>query len=141
MLVQRLQNDFPFSDQPYREIGEQLGLSEPDVITRLQHMLDAGFLTRFGPVFQIEHAGSQFVLAAMQVPEERFDQVAAQVNAFDAVVRNARREHTFNMWFVLACASIDAVGAACERIEHATGLRVYSFPKEKEFFVQFRLPP
>ena len=140
MLIQRLQGDFPLTDRPYHEVGQQLGLSEQVVITRLQHMLDDGLLTRFGPVFQTEHAVGQMVLAAMQVPEDRFDVVAAQVNALDAVAYNSRREHAFNLWFVLACATVDDVRAACARIEHETGLRVYPFPKQKEFFVEFRLP-
>ncbi len=140
MLIHRLHGDFPLADRPFREVGEQLGLSEDEVITRLQRMLSDGMLTRFGPLFQIEPAGGQFVLAAMQVPEERFDAVAAQVNAHDEVAHNYQREHAFNMWFVLACTSPEAVRAACERIERETGLRVYAFPKEKEFFVELRLP-
>ena len=140
MLIHRLHGDFPLSNQPFREVGQQLGLAEDEVITRLQRMLDDGVLTRFGPLFQIERAGGQFVLAAMQVPEDRFDTVAAQVNAHDEVAHNYRREHAFNMWFVLGCTSSDAAGATCERIERETGLRVYAFPKEKEFFVELRLP-
>ena len=140
MLIQRLHGDFPLSEQPFRDVGEQLGLAEDEVIARLQRMLADGLLTRFGPLFQIERAGGQFVLAAMQVPEERFDAVAALVNAHDEVAHNYRREHTFNMWFVLACTSSDAARAACARIEGETGLRVYAFPKEKEFFVELRLP-
>ncbi len=140
MLIHRLHGDFPLSERPYREVGQQLGLSEQEVMARLQRMLDDGLLTRFGPLFQIERAGGQFVLAAMQVPEERFDAVAAQVNALDEVAHNYRREHSFNMWFVLACTSGEAVRAACQRIERETGLQVYAFPKEKEFFVELRLP-
>ena len=140
LLIYRLHGDFPLSERPFEEVAQQLGLSETEVIDRLRHMLDDGLLTRFGPLFQIERAGGQFVLAAMQVPEDRFDAVASQVNALDAVAHNYRREHAFNMWFVLACSSPEAVQAACARIEQETGLRVFAFPKEKEFFVELRLP-
>lgn len=140
MLIQRLHGDFPLSEQPFREVGEQLGLAEDEVIARLQHMLGDGLLTRFGPLFQIERAGGQFVLAAMQVPEERFDAVAAQVNAHNEVAHNYRREHSFNMWFVLGCTCAAAAREVCERIETETSLKVYAFPKEKEFFVELRLP-
>ncbi len=88
MLIHRLHGDFPLSDQPFDEVGQQLGLSEDEVITRLQRMLADGLLTRFGPLFQIERAGGQFVLAAMQVPEERFDAVAAQLGLAVAKVRH-----------------------------------------------------
>ncbi len=139
LLIHRLHGDFPLSERPFEEVGQQLGLTEAEVMARLRRALDDGLLSRFGPLFQIERAGGQFLLAAMQVPEDRFDAVAAQVNALDAVAHNYRREHAFNMWFVVGAASPGAVRAACARIEQETGLRVFPFPKEKEFFVELRL--
>jgi DNA-binding Lrp family transcriptional regulator len=106
----------------------------------LQRLLDDGVLSRFGPLFQIERAGGQFVLAAMAVPEARFDAVAEQINALPEVAHNYRREHALNMWFVVACTSPAQAQATCERIEQMTGLRVFAFPKEKEYFVELRLP-
>jgi DNA-binding Lrp family transcriptional regulator len=140
MLIRRLHGDFPLSDAPYAEVAQQLGLSEAEVLQRLQRMLDGGVLSRFGPLFQIEPAGGQFVLAAMQVPEEQFDAVAGAVNDLPEVAHNYRREHRFNMWFVLACTSPQQATEACARIESMTGLRVYAFPKQKEFFVELKLP-
>ncbi len=140
LLIRRLHGDLPLSATPYADVAQELGLTEAEVIARLQAMLDDGVLSRFGPLFQIERAGGQFVLAAMQVPEDRFDTVAAQVNALPEVAHNYRREHRFNMWFVLGCTSPAQASAACARIEAATGLRVFAFPKEKEFFVELRLP-
>ena len=140
MLVRRLHGDFPLSETPFADIANELGLTEADVIGRLQALLDDGVLSRFGPLFQIERAGGQFVLAALKVPEARYDAVAAQVNALPEVAHNYRREHAFNMWFVLACTSPQEADAACARIEAETGLRVYAFPKEREFFVELRLP-
>ena len=140
LLIRRLHGGFPLTDTPYADVAQELGLSEAVVIARLQKMLDEGLLSRFGPLFQIERAGGQFLLAAMQVPPHRFDAVAAQVNALPEVAHNYRREHPFNMWFVVACATPAQASAACERIEAMTGLRVYAFPKENEFFVELRLP-
>ncbi|WP_372527725.1 Lrp/AsnC family transcriptional regulator [Piscinibacter sp.] len=140
LLIRRLHGDFPLGDAPYAEVAQQLGLSESEVLARLQRLLDDGVLSRFGPLFQIERAGGQFVLAAMAVPEERFDAVAEQLNALSEVAHNYRREHALNMWFVVACASPAQARATCERIETMTGLRVFAFPKEKEYFVELRLP-
>ena len=140
LLLRRLHGGFPLSDTPYAEVAEELGLDEAEVIARLRRLLDEGVLTRFGPLFQIERAGGQFLLAAMQVPEERFDAVAAQLDALPEVAHNYRREHRFNMWFVVACASPEAAREACARIEAMVGLKVYAFPKEREFFVELRLP-
>jgi DNA-binding Lrp family transcriptional regulator len=139
-LMRRLHGGFPLTPTPYADVGRELGLAESEVIERLQRLLDDGVLTRFGPLFQIERAGGRFVLAALQVPEDRFDAVAAQVNALPEVAHNYRREHRFNMWFVLACSTPDEVRDACARIEAATGLAVHAFPKEREFFIELKLP-
>lgn len=140
LLLRRLHGGFPLGETPYADVADELGLTEADVLSRLQRLLDEGVLTRFGPLFQIERAGGQFVLAAMQVPEDRYDAVAAQVNALPEVAHNYRREHRFNMWFVVGSASPEGARATCARIEAETGLKVYAFPKEREFFVELRLP-
>jgi len=139
-LIDHLHGGFPLDDRPFASVAAEFGLSEDELIERLRHMLANGVLTRFGPLFQIERAGGQFMLAALRVPEERFDEVNARVNALPEVAHNYRREHDFNMWFVLAAESPAGVGMAIKRIERETGLRVYAFPKEREYFVELRLP-
>lgn len=80
------------------------------------------------------------MLAALQAPEERFEEVTALVNALPEVAHNYRREHALNMWFVIGAESPRAAAQAIAHIEADTGLKVYAFPKEKEFFVELRLP-
>jgi hypothetical protein len=43
------------------------------------------------------------------------------------------------MWFVLATETKDGIPATVARIEAATGLPVYPFPKLKEYFVEMKL--
>ena len=139
-LIARLHGGFALTDRPFADLAAEFGWREDDVIERLRSLLGQGVLTRFGPLFQIERAGGRFVLAAMAVPEARFDAVVAQVNAFEAVAHNYRRDHALNMWFVVAAESPQAADAALAAIEAATGLPVFAFPKEREFFVELRLP-
>ena len=139
-LIDYLHGGFPLSERPYAEVGAALRMDEEAVIASLQSLLERGYLTRFGPLFQIERAGGQFVLAALQAPEDRFEEVTALVNALPEVAHNYRREHDLNMWFVIGAESPQAATEAIARIEADTGLKVYAFPKEKEFFVELRLP-
>ncbi|MBI4988238.1 MAG: Lrp/AsnC family transcriptional regulator [Rhodocyclales bacterium] len=138
-IVNALQGGFPLSDEPYREVAEQLGIAEAELIARLRRMLEEKTLTRFGPMFQVERMGGAFVLAALAVPEADYERVAEQVNALPEVAHNYRREHALNMWFVLATETPGGIAAAIEKIERATGLKVYAFPKLKEYFVEMRL--
>ena len=139
-LIDRLHGGFPLVDRPFAAVGAELGWSEERVIERLHQLLAQGVLTRFGPLFQIERAGGQFVLAAMAVPDDDFDAVARCVNAFPEVAHNYRREHALNMWFVIAAETPDGAADALARIEGATGLPVLVLPKEREYRVELRLP-
>ncbi|MCV2358855.1 AsnC family transcriptional regulator [Paucibacter sp. TC2R-5] len=139
-LINRLQEDLPLLPRPFAAIAAELGYSEDVVIERLQRLLAQGTLTRFGPLFQIERAGGLFVLAAMQVPEQRFEAVAMLVNALPEVAHNYRREHALNMWFVIAVETPAQADSVCARIEALTDCTVLAFPKEREFFVGLKLP-
>lgn len=137
-IIHALHGGFPLAEQPYRAVADALELTEPDLIARLKAMLEAGTLTRFGPLFQVEKMGGAFVLAALAVPEEHFETVAGQVNSLPEVAHNYRREHRLNMWFVLATETPAGIPDVITRIETLTGLTVHAFPKEREYFVDMR---
>ena len=138
-IINAMQGDFPLVDQPYLAVADKLGLSEAELLTRLQGMLEQRVLTRFGPMFQVERMGGAFVLAAMTVPESRFDEVTTQVNAFAEVAHNYRRDHAMNMWFVLATETPCGIANVIAQIEAVTDLPVFAFPKEREYFVEMKL--
>lgn len=138
-ILATLQGDFPICERPYAEAAAQLGIGEAELLARLEYLLADKVLTRFGPMFQIEEMGGAFVLAALAVPEARYEEVTSLVNALPQVAHNYRREHQLNMWFVLATESKAGIADAIAQIEHDTGLPVYAFPKEREFFVEMKL--
>lgn len=138
-ILATLQGDFPICERPYAEAAAQLGIGEAELLARLESLLADKVLARFGPMFQIEEMGGAFVLAALAVPEARYEEVTALVNALPQVAHNYRREHQLNMWFVLATESKAGIAEAIAQIEHDTGLPVYAFPKEREFFVEMKL--
>ena len=138
-LLERLHGDLPLTERPFADVAAEFGWTEDDVIGRLSALLESGMLTRFGPLFQIERAGGLFVLAAIAVPEECYDEVTAQVNAHPEVAHNYRRAHALNMWFVLATETRDGIADCGRRIEASTGLVVHLFAKEREYLVEMRL--
>jgi DNA-binding Lrp family transcriptional regulator len=69
------------------------------------------------------------------VPVTRYEEVSRMVNALPQVAHNYQRDHRLNMWFVVASDRPEDVVRTLSRIEVMTGLRVYDFPKEREFHV------
>lgn len=138
-LINRLQDDLPLIPNPFAALGDELGLSEEDVVDRVRRLRDDGLLTRFGPFFDAEALGGAFCLCAMSVPADRFEEVLTKVNAHAEVAHNYERDHALNMWFVLATEHRGDIMRTAKEIEHDTGLEVLLFPKKREFFVGFRV--
>ncbi|WP_273526446.1 AsnC family transcriptional regulator [Pseudomonas sp.] len=139
-LINRLQHGLPLVRQPWQALAEELGSNSEVLRARVQALLDDGTLTRFGPMFDIERLGGAFTLAALSVPEERFDEVAAILDAMPEVAHNYRREHAWNMWFVLGCATPEGIAETIARIEAQTGLPVLNLPKEETYHVGLHFP-
>ena len=137
-IVNQLQGGFPVSERPYAEAAARLGTSEGELIRRIDALLDDGVLTRFGPMYHAERLGGALTLAAMQIPPQDFERVAAIVNAFPEVAHNYAREHTLNMWFVLATETPERIDQVIAAIERDTGYPVHNLPKREEFFVGLR---
>lgn len=139
LLINSMQSDFPLSSTPFDDLSVQLGYSAGDVINGVTSLLDRGVITRFGPLFNIEQLGGVFSLCALEVPTERFDQVAELVNAYPQVAHNYQREHQWNMWFVLATETAEELEATFEEIVRSSGCPGLNLPKEQEFYVGLRL--
>jgi len=138
-IINALQLGFPVCTSPYLQVATQLGINEKDLLERLQKLLDSGVLSRFGPLFHAEQMGGALSLAAVKAPENQFDTIAGKINALPEVAHNYARNHSLNMWFVLATETIEQQHKAIESIEQQTGLTVYNMPKIKEYFVGLKL--
>lgn len=138
-IINGLQGGFPLGERPFAEAGAQLGIGEAELIGRIGALIEAGAVSRFGPLWNSEEMGGAVCLAAMAVPPERFAAVAEQVNAHPEIAHNYERDHDLNMWFVLSALDPRRIGATARAIEAETGLKVWMMPKEIEFFVGFRV--
>jgi DNA-binding Lrp family transcriptional regulator len=138
-IVNRLQGGFPVCERPFAEAARALGSDEATVIARLEALLADGTLSRFGPLYDAERLGGAVTLAAMAVPDDRFEEVAALVDAYPEVAHNYARDHRLNMWFVIAAARRERIAEVIAEIEAATGLAVLDLPKADEFFLELRL--
>ena len=137
-IVNQLQGDFPVCERPYAEAATKLGLTEDELLQRLDTLLENGTLTRFGPMYHAERLGGALTLAAMKIPAADFERVTGIVNGFSEVAHNYAREHEFNMWFVLATETPERIEQVIGEIEKAAGYRVYNMPKLEEFYVGLR---
>lgn len=137
-LEQRLLNEFqqgiPLTPQPFADIARQLGVYETTVIETLRRLQTEGVVSRVGPVFRPNRIGAS-TLAAMAVPPEELETVAAMVNEFPEVNHNYEREHRFNLWFVVVADDEDRLQQVLGEIESRCDCPVLDLPLLQEYFI------
>lgn len=138
-IINRLQAGLPVVERPFAEVAGELALAEHELLERIEALLAAGYLTRFGPMYRAENLGGAVTLAAMAVPAGEVDAVAELLNAYPEVAHNYERDHRLNLWFVLAVTEPERIDKLVAELEEAAGYRVYNLPKLEEFYVGLQL--
>ena len=138
-LIDEYQSGFPVAERPFEVVGEALGVSEAEALDRVRALRDRGVFRRFGAVLNPPVIGSS-TLAAVQAPDERFDEVAAVVNEYRQVNHNYRRDHPWNMWFVVTAGSREKRDAILAEIEDRTGCEVLVLPMLTDYYIDLEFP-
>jgi DNA-binding Lrp family transcriptional regulator len=138
-IVNRLQHGLPITERPYQVVAAELDLDEDDLIARIESLLERKILSRFGPMYDAARMSGHVTLAAIVVPANRFKEITELVNSFPEVAHNYARDHRLNMWFVIATDKAVRAYEVITEISNRSGLDVYDFPKQKEFFLDLKL--
>ena len=133
-LLNDFQHDFPLSPTPYADIAHKLGVSEVEVLGALTRLKQQGAVSRVGAVLRPNTVGVS-TLAAMAVPPELLEQVAALVSACAEVNHNYEREHRLNLWFVANAPDAPRLQAVLNDIAARSGYEVLSFPLLEDYHI------
>jgi siroheme decarboxylase len=101
-LLNLMQGRFPIEQRPYARVAELAEISEDEVMTRVQHLLDERIIRQVTPIFDTRALGYSSMLVAAKVDAENPHRAAKIINAHPGVSHNYLRNHEFNLWFTLA---------------------------------------
>ena len=141
-ILNRIQSDFPISPRPFQTIGEELGFSEQDVLTRVSALLEQGIIRRIGANFVPGKLGFVSTLCAACVPEDKIDLFAETVNRYPGVTHNYCRDHRYNVWFTFIAPSKEEIASNLKQIAGETGVdNILNLPATDVFKIkaQFKL--
>jgi DNA-binding Lrp family transcriptional regulator len=138
-LVDGYQSGFPVEPRPFRAVAAELGVTEDEALDRVERLRDRGVFRRFGAVLNPPVIGSS-TLAAVSAPDERFEAVAEVINGYRQVNHNYRRDHEWNMWFVVTAAARETRDDILADIEARTGLEVLTLPMLTDYYIDLEFP-
>jgi DNA-binding Lrp family transcriptional regulator len=146
-ILNALQDDLPLVPRPWNMMADRLGMAEPELLTRIKKLADAGIIRAISPVLESRPLGLHAAtLVALRVPEERLDEVAAVVSSCPAVSHNFQREHEYSLWFTIAAKDEAGVHVVLHAILHQAGIPasdVLDLPtiRRIKIDVRFSFPP
>jgi DNA-binding Lrp family transcriptional regulator len=101
-LLNLMQGSFPLQPRPYASVAAEAGISEDEVIARVQYLLDQRIIRQVTPIFDTRALGYSSMLVAAKVDPDNPWRAATIINAHPGVSHNYLRNHEFNIWFTLA---------------------------------------
>ena len=140
LILNRIQGDFPISEDPYEDIGRALGVSGEEVLRRVRGFVKGGVVRKVGPFFDARKMRYLSTLCALAVPEEKLESVAALISSYPEVTHNYLRAGTPNLWFTLIAESKEAIQKIIGEIEEKSAQGpVRELPAKKMFKVKVDL--
>ncbi|MEO6859716.1 MAG: AsnC family transcriptional regulator [Solirubrobacteraceae bacterium] len=101
-LLNLMQGRFPIALRPYEAVASEAGISESEVMSRVQRLLDERIIRQVTPIFDTRALGYSSMLVAAKVDPENPWRAANVINAHPGVSHNYLRNHEFNIWFTIA---------------------------------------
>lgn len=98
-LIAAIQHGLPLSPRPYADVGAKIGMSEQEVIARIDALISGGVIKRFGVVVNHQECGYRAnALVVWRVPEEKTAEIGKRFTQFPFVTLCYRRAKRLPEW-------------------------------------------
>ncbi len=141
-LLNLMQGSFPIEARPYAAVAAAAEVTEEEVMSRVQRLLDERIVRQVTPIYDTRALGYSSMLVAAKVDPEHPWRAAKIVNSHPGVSHNYLRNHDFNMWFTLATEPDSKLGleGTLEVLKQLTGAEsIRQLPTLKLFKIRMDL--
>jgi len=105
-----LQVAIPVMERPFSELAKQLGVTEHEVLERIQNLKAAKVIRQISAIFDTRSLGYESSLVAARVDAARVDEAATIISQHPGVSHNYLRSHSFNLWYTIAVSPLSTLG-------------------------------
>jgi DNA-binding Lrp family transcriptional regulator len=129
-IVRAFRAGLPVSEEPFRAIADEAGLSVDELLAQLEAWKTDGTIRRFGAILRHRQAGySVNAMGAWNVPDDRaeeFGLVAAEMTSVSHCYQRPRFEgFPYNIYTMIHGRSRQECEAAAQEISRRTGIADY----------------
>jgi DNA-binding Lrp family transcriptional regulator len=136
-ILKRNQSRFPLTPRPFKTIAEDLGLTEDEVLQRIDRLKQRDIIRRIGGNFSPEKVGFVSTLCAARVPEDQIDRFARIVNRYPGVTHNYQRDNDYNIWFTFIAPTMAEIEKNLRQISRESGISdILNLPATQVFKIK-----
>jgi DNA-binding Lrp family transcriptional regulator len=101
-LLIELQNNFPASETPYKDLSEKLGVPEEEILDTVKSLKNNQTIRRIGGIINSREIGYYSELCAIKASNARITDCALLINESPLVTHNYQRDSEFTLWFTFS---------------------------------------
>jgi len=129
-IIRALQEDLPICPEPFKEIAENLGISEDVLLERIHFFLDSGIMRRFGAALRHHQLGFKSnAMVVWKIPATYSNQAGHRMAQFSEVSHCYERptypDWPYNLFTMIHAASKDECFEIAKKIALAVGFFDY----------------
>lgn len=130
-IIRLLQSDIPLETRPFARLAQQLGITESDIVARIEAMRTNGQLRRWGAVLRHHQAGYiANAMVAWRAKPEQADQAGEIMAAFKEIshcyLRQVPEDFGYNLFTMVHARSTAELEALISQIALRSGLSDYA---------------
>jgi DNA-binding Lrp family transcriptional regulator len=134
-ILNVIQSRFPLAEEPYRAIGDEVGLTPDEVMERIRLLRRRHVVRQISAIFDTRRLGYKTTLVACSYPPDKLHRAALTINRHPGVSHNYAREgHPYNLWFTLAVGPRESLDEAVAEMARRTGATSYRLLPTLRFF-------
>jgi DNA-binding Lrp family transcriptional regulator len=98
-LITAIQTGLPLTSRPYADVGQAIGMSESEVMARLERLLQEGIIKRLGVVVRHHELGYRAnAMTVWDIPDAKVSELGRCMGRFDFVTLCYRRPRRLPDW-------------------------------------------
>lgn len=127
-IIHELQGDLSIKERPFLEIAHRIGISEEQLLSHIQKLIDDGYIRRFGATLQHQIAGFEAnAMVAWLVDEEDIKKAGKIMSSFPEVThcyqRQTSKDWKYNLFTMIHGKTEQECYAIAKKISERTGIK------------------
>jgi len=129
-IISKMQGDIPIEKEPYKSIAAKIGISEAQLLSKLEKMKQEGKLRRVGAILKHRNAGFKAnAMVAWNVRDEKVDEIGELFAKYKETTHVYQRpsylEWPYNIFTMIHSTSYEECSRIIESMSNASGIKDY----------------